>query len=283
VLGNTDRTLIDGCRFSAASTRALLIGGLNARVQNCVFDGAGGTIADGIVTQAGSAGVSISNCEFDTLTGDAITIAGDGARIGGNSFSEITGAGVGFISGGTNGRVYGNRFDDVTLQHVVDGATGNIVTETNSPRMSYLGDPQHDPSGAWEGSAGSPNTFIDQDWHTFFSIAHPQKELGSSVEHRVTLTVVVNGIGGSTDGKFRLYVGTSGDTSDEVVYTSDEVSIPDASGTHVIVMTYTPSAPIGLTTKLTGAAQRTAWGVGPADFTVLSYVVSGATRTQDIE
>ncbi len=281
VLGNTDRTLIDGCRFSAASTRALLIGGLNARVQNCVFDGAGGTIADGIVTQAGSTGVSISNCEFDTLTGDAITIAGDGARIGGNSFSGITGAGVDFISGGTNGRVCGNRFDDVTLQHVVDGATGNVVTETNSPRMSYLGDPQHDPSG--EVSAGSPNTFIDQDWHTFFSIAHPQKELGSSAEHRVTLTVDVGGIGGSTDGKLRLYVGTSGDTSDEVVCTSDEFSVPATSGTHVIVMTYTPSAPIGLTTKLTGAARRTDMEGWPDDFTVLSYVVSGATRTQDVE
>ena len=300
VLGNTDRTLIDGCRFSAASTRALLIGGLNARVQNCVFDGAGGTIADGIVAQAGSTGVSISNCEFDTLTGDAITIAGDGARIGGNSFSEITGdaitiasdgariggnsfsgitgAGVDFISGGTNGRVYGNRFDDVTLQHVVDGATGNVVTETNSPKMLHLG-----AFWVWTSDGGyQSGTLIDaHSWpgDTFFSIAHPQRELGSSAEHRVTLTVDVNGIGGSTDGKLRLYVGTSGDTSDEVVCTSDEFSITDTTVTHVIVMTYTPSAPIGLTTKLTGVARHT----GAFNFTVHSYVVSGATRTQDAE
>jgi len=271
VLGNTDRTLIDGCRFSAASTRALLIGGLNARVQNCVFDGAVGTIADGIVTQAGSTGVSISNCEFDTLTGDAITIAGDGARIGGNSFSEITGAGVDFISGGTNGRVYGNRFDDVTLQHVVDGATGNVVTETNSPRMLHLG----------EFSVGTSGTYIDaHSWpgDTFFSIAHPQKELGSSAEHRLVLTFVFDGAG-STDGEFRLYVGTSGDTSDELVYTSDEISIATTYTPHVMVATYTPSAPIGLTTKLTGVARRT----DANDFWVRSYVVCGATRTQDIE
>jgi len=247
VLGNTDRTLIDGCRFSAASTRALLIGGLNARVQNCVFDGAVGTIADGIVTQAGSTGVSISNCEFDTLTGAAITL------------------------GGTNGRVYGNRFDDVTLQHVVDGATGNVVTETNSPRMLHLG----------EFSVGTSGTYIDaHSWpgDTFFSIAHPQKELGSSAEHRLVLTFVFDGAG-STDGEFRLYVGTSGDTSDELVYTSDEISIATTYTPHVMVATYTPSAPIGLTTKLTGVARRT----DANDFWVRSYVVCGATRTQDIE
>jgi len=85
---------------------------------------------------------------------------------------------------------------------------------------------------------------------------------------------------GGTLGEFRLYVGTSGDTSDELVYTSDEITISSVLNmTHVMVVTYTPSAPIGLTTKLTGVARRT----GGNDFTVHSYVVSGATRTQDAE
>jgi len=278
VLGNTDRTLIDGCRFSAASTRALLIGGLNARVQNCVFDGAGGTIADGIVTQAGSTGVSISNCEFDTLTGDAITIAGDGARIGGNSFKTITGAGVDFISGGTNGRVYGNRFDAVTLQHVVDGASGNVVTDTNTPKMSH--------SGVF--SSGSPGTSHTNasTYTTSFSVAHPQRELGSSAEHKLTLLLGVAGDGGIA--KFRIYVGTNGSTSDQVIYTSDDIAFwgQDGSGTDFspvlgpFVVTYTPSPAIGLTTKLTVA------GINPGSWqgwALSSYTISFATRTQDAE
>ena len=93
------------------------------------------------------------------------------------------------------------------------------------------------------------------------------------------LTLVLDGDGGTTDGEFRLYVGTSGDTSDELVYTSDEIWIANSNMPNVMVVTYTPSAPIGLTTKLTGVARRTDGN----DFTVHSYVVSGATRTQDVE
>ena len=168
----------------------------------------------------------------------------------------------------------------MTLQHVVDGATGNVVTETNSPKMSHL--------GLWKDTEINvlvPYGYTSAPGYTVFSIAHPQAELGSGGAHRFKIVFSLSDDdlpdSTATNATFQLYVGTNGDTSDEFVgvfYHSARYSSPLEPD----YVYYTPSTAIGLTTKLTASAYHQ--DADPSyTFRVIRYMISDATRTQDIE
>lgn len=307
VLGNSDRTILDSCSFTAASETALLVGGDHTKIQNCSFDGqATNTILKAIETQSGSDGIQINGCTIRKTGGDAITIVGDDIKVSGCSFNDITGEGITLT--GDDAVIRNNDFTDMTKSGIkvinpsdgarIMGNTFSTLTENginllaSSTNHRIVGNrfddttlqnildnstdstvnPGNSPSMSNAGVvlSGNPATT-----GLLGSTSHPQSELGGTSSKQFSYEgIFTHPSFGSPGSYLQFYVGDAGNSTDTLVHTSATVSGATPAPVSGTVTYSTDVSAIGKISVYHGRLQGTE--------ICASFSVTNAFRVQDV-
>jgi hypothetical protein len=129
------RATFSNCKF-LAGTQALQIGGIKSVVSNCTFSDQTGTSS--ALTFSGGANESFATgCSFNTINGDAISLASNDTTVEGCKFKTVSGDGIEVAVAGTTNSILGNRFDSVSGDNIKDLGVATKIG-VNSPNEAII-------------------------------------------------------------------------------------------------------------------------------------------------